>query len=79
MILQINEVIHQENEEDNHETETYIGEVEKVSFTDMCLRYTRRNVESEIDYTKGDLKQIFLLNNDGKTLKSVYGIASLKD
>jgi len=71
MILQINEVVHEDN------TETYIGEVEKVSFADMFLRYTRNKVEYELDYNDGDLKQIFLLNNNGKTLKAVYGIASL--
>lgn len=71
MILQINEVVHEDN------TETYIGEVEKVSFADMFLRYTRNKAEYELDYNDGDLKQIFLLNNNGKTLKAVYGIASL--
>lgn len=73
MILQINEVIHEEY------TETYIGEVEKVSFTDMFLRYTRNKIECEIDYTDGYLKQIFLLNNNGKTLKGIYGLQTIKE
>lgn len=72
MILQINEVT-----EEGQDTETYIGEVEKVSFADMFLRYTKNGLGNEVDYTEGDLKQIFLLNNNGKTLKAVYGIASL--
>lgn len=71
MILQINEVVQEDG------TETYIGEVEKVSFAHMFLKYTRNKVEYEIDYSEGHLKQIFLLNNNGKTLKAVYGIASL--
>ena len=73
MILQINEVINDES------TETYIGEVDKVSFADMFLQYTRNKVECEVDYTEGDLKQIFLLNNNGKTLKGVYGIGNRKN
>lgn len=72
MILQVNEVVNEEH------TETYIGEVEKASFVDMFLRYTRNGLDSEIDYSKGDLKQIFLLNDNGKTIKGVYGIASKK-
>jgi len=73
MILQINEVIEEEH------VETYIGEVDKAGFVDDRLYYNKKGLSHEIDYSKGDLKQIFLLNENGKTIKGIYGLSKFKE
>jgi len=65
----------------NDEREEYVGEVEAVRFfadriTFMKGKYTPdRQAQHHIEYkTEENITEVYLLNNDGKTIKRVDGI-----
>jgi len=64
--------------------EQYIGEVEEVRFYKESLTFKKNKGETdkgfvhEINYAdEKDIEEIYMLNNDGKTIKAVRNIQAL--
>ena len=62
------------------QSEEYIGEVVSVRFYDDGLTFSKTNDKGsfihELNYAiEEDIQEVYLLNNDGKTIKAIRNIS----
>lgn len=65
----------------SRQDEQYIGEVEEVRFYETGVTFKKNNSESDKGFTRNieylaenDIESVYLLNNEGKTLKIVRDV-----